>query len=158
MPDIKHYKVTEPHLDIHCGLGEAPFWDKSTNTLRFVDIVKKHLHTIDLAKGPSSHKQIDLDIAIGTTADIEGNDDEFVFGGKAGYGIMNKKSHEWRYIKKVWSEKEIEQGKERNLRGNDGSVDTAGRYFLGTMNDPTVSEIKEEGKSARKIHQHQYHD
>ena len=25
MPEIKKYKITEPYLDVHCGLGEAPY-------------------------------------------------------------------------------------------------------------------------------------
>lgn len=90
MPDTKHYKITEPYLDLSCGLGEAPFWESSRNTLRFVDIVKEKLHTVNLAQGPSSHKQWDLQYSIGTTADIEGNDREFIFGGKSGYGIFNR--------------------------------------------------------------------
>jgi len=84
MPEIVKYKITEPYLDLDCGLGEAPFWDKARDTLRFVDISKKKLHTIKLSEGPSSHQQIDLKHSIGTTADIEGNEDEFVFGGKYG--------------------------------------------------------------------------
>lgn len=147
MPDIKHYKVTEPWLPVSCSLGEAPYWEKDTNTLRFVDIVKKQLHTVDLNKGPSSHKQIDLPIAIGTTADIEGRPDEFIFGGKEGYGIMNKKTHEWKYIKKYWTDEEAKEGskegKANRQRGNDGAVDIEGRYWVGTMNDPL--EVEEPG-------------
>ena len=148
MPEIKRYKITEPYLDIHCGLGEAPFWDKSTNTLRFVDIVKKHLHTINLDKGVSSHKQTELPISIGTTANIKGNEEEFVFGGKAGYGIMNKKTEEWRYIKKFWTGDEVKNEKEHRNRSNDGAVDIKGRYWVGTMNDPTV--VEEPGPEGEK--------
>ena len=102
MPDIKRYKVTEPWVRTSCGLGEAPFWDKKSNTLRFVDIIKKQLFSVNLDEGPSSLKTFDLPISVGTTANIEGNDEEFIFGGKSGYGIMNKKTAEWRYIKKMW--------------------------------------------------------
>lgn len=86
MSEIKKYKITEPYLDLSCGLGEAPFFEQSRNALRFVDIVKKKLHTVDLSAGPSSHKQWDLEYSIGTTADIQGNDEEFIFAGKSGYG------------------------------------------------------------------------
>lgn len=92
MPELKKYKITEPYLHLSCGLGEGPFWEKDRNVLRFVDIVKKKLHTVDLSQGPSSHKQWDLDFSIGTTADIEGNDKEFLFGGKSGYGVFNRVS------------------------------------------------------------------
>jgi sugar lactone lactonase YvrE len=100
MSPIKQIKVTEPWLKTSCGLGEAPFWDKKSNTLRFLDIIKKQLHVVNLSEGPSSHKTIDLPFSIGTTANIEGNDEEFIFGGKEGYGIANKKTGEPRYITK----------------------------------------------------------
>lgn len=152
MPEVKRYKVTEPYLDIHCGLGEAPFWDKKSHTLRFVDIVKKQLHTVDLDKGPESHKTFQLDISVGTTANIQGNDEEFVFGGKAGYGIMNKKTAAWKYIKKMWTAEEESNGFAHRMRSNDGSVDSMGRYWVGTMNDPiVVDEPGPEGKSVQAM-------
>ena len=138
MSQVKQIKVTEPWLKTSCGLGEAPFWDKKSNTLRFLDIIKKQLHVVNLNEGPSSHKTIDLPFSIGTTANIEGNDDEFIFGGKEGYGIANKKTGEPRYIKKFWSDEEVKSGKANRMRSNDGSVDSQGRYYVGTMNDPTV--------------------
>lgn len=56
----------QPYLKLQCGLGEGPFWEEATNTLRFVDIVKQQLHVIDLAKGPESHKVLaNLDISVG---------------------------------------------------------------------------------------------
>ena len=138
MPDIKQIKVTEPWLKTSCGLGEAPFWDKKSNTLRFLDIIKTQLHVVNLNEGPSSHKTIDLPFSIGCTANIEGNDDEFIFGGKEGYGIANKKTGEPRYIKKFWSDEEVQSGRAHRSRSNDGSVDSHGRFYVGTMNDPTI--------------------
>lgn len=145
MPEVKHYKVTEPYLDLQCGLGEAPFWDEKTNTLRLVDIVKKQLHVVELDKGPESLRTHQLDISVGTTANIEGNDDEFIFGGKAGYGIMNKRTAEWRYIKEMWTKEEVDSGYAGRMRSNDGAVDSQGRYWVGAMNDPSVTEIGPEG-------------
>lgn len=106
MSDIKRYTIQEPYLDLGCALGEGPFYDQGRNILRFVDIVKKKVHMIDLAKGPSSHKEFTLDHSISVTADIEGNDGEFVFGGKLGYGIMNKDNGKVRWIKKMWTDAE----------------------------------------------------
>lgn len=145
MSEVKKYTVSEPWLHTQCLLGEASFWDQESNTLRFVDIERKEIHTVDLDQGVSSHKVTQLSIAVTTTANIKGNKDEFVFGGKAGYGIMNKRTHEWRYIKKFWSEQEINDGKEKNQRSNDGSVDKQGRYLVGTMNDPTVTSVGKNG-------------
>lgn len=106
MPEMKRYKITEPYLDLQCALGEAPFWEKSTNTLRFVDIIKHKLHTVNLDEGPKSHKQWDLDFSIGTTADIEGTDGEFIFGGKWGYGIMDRETGKSRWVKMMWNDEE----------------------------------------------------
>lgn len=82
MPPIQKYKISHPYLDISCGLGEAPFYEKSHHSLRFVDIVKKKLHTIDLDEGVASHREFDLEFSIGTTADVEGVEGKFVFGGE----------------------------------------------------------------------------
>lgn len=145
MPEIKKYKVEEPWLRTQCGLGEAPFWDKESNTLRFVDVVKQKLYTVDLNDGPSSLKTFDLPFSVGTTANIAGNKEEFIFGGKSGYGIMNKKTGDVRYIKKMWTTEEVQEGKDHRMRSNDGAVDVEGRYFVGTMNDPLVKEPGPEG-------------
>ncbi|EOD52874.1 Calcium homeostasis protein [Neofusicoccum parvum] len=146
MSDIKTYTVDEPYLKIDCGLGEGPFWEEATNTLRFVDVIKQKLHAIDLSKGPESHKVIaDLDISIGVTADIEGDDEHLFFGGKHGYGILNRRTAKYKYIKKYWSDKEVAEGKEKLFRGNDGAVDSKGRFFVGVMNDPLVKSPEPEG-------------
>ena len=83
-------------MDINCALGEGPFWEKDRNKLRFVDMKKKQIHWVDLSEGPSSHKVLDLDFSIATTAEIEGKDDEFIFGGKLGYGMMRRDTGEVR--------------------------------------------------------------
>ncbi|EMC94632.1 hypothetical protein BAUCODRAFT_149764 [Baudoinia panamericana UAMH 10762] len=157
MPEVKQYKITEPYLDTKCGLGEAPFWEEERNSLRFSDIVNKKLHFIDLEKGPSSHKRFDLDFSVGTTADIEGNDKEFIFGGKYGYGVMNRETGESRWVQKMWTDEErkedgggkpgVGKTREERMRSNDGAVDINGRYWVGAMNDPLVVEgnITDEG-------------
>lgn len=86
-----------------------------------------------------------MDISMGCTADIEGNDEEFIFGGKFGYGICNRQTGEYRWIKKVWSDDEVKDGKPDRMRGNDGAVDSQGRYWVGFMNDPLVAEVVDEG-------------
>lgn len=88
MPPIQKYKISHPYLDISCGLGEAPFYEKSHNSLRFVDIVKKKLHTINLDEGVASHREFDLEFSIGTTADVEGVEGKFVFGGEGGFFFL----------------------------------------------------------------------
>lgn len=140
--------ATQPWLRVQCSLGEGPFWETRTNTLRFIDIEKQELHSVDLNVGPSSHKVVKkMDISMGCTADIEGNDKEFIFGGKYGYGICNRETGEYRWIKKVWSEDEVRDKKPERMRANDGAVDSKGRYWVGFMNDPMVAEVVDEGMS-----------
>jgi sugar lactone lactonase YvrE len=108
-----------------------------------VDIVKKKVHTINLSEGPSSHKEFDLDFSIATTADIEGNDEEFIFGGKSGYGFFHRETGKVRLIKQMWTDVErqddgggkpgVGKNKEERMRSNDGAVDSKGRYWVGTM-------------------------
>ncbi|KAF1933891.1 regucalcin [Didymella exigua CBS 183.55] len=146
MPEYKVYEVTKPYIEINCSLGEGPFWEEETNTLRFLDVEKQELHRVDINKGPSSHKLIKkLDISMGCTADIEGNDKEFIFGGKYGYGIANKKTGDYRWVQKVWSEDEIKVKKHEKFRGNDGAVDSQGRFWAGFMFDPLVEEMRSDG-------------
>lgn len=144
MDDIQRWKVTEPYLHLHCGLGEAPCYEESTGILRFVDIVKEKLHTVDIKQGPSSHQIHDIDCAISTTAHIEGTGDELIVGAKLGYAVLNRGTEQLKYIKKVWDEHDG-AGKEESMRCNDGAVDSAGRYWVGTMNDPKVKAPTNEG-------------
>jgi sugar lactone lactonase YvrE len=142
----------QPFLDVGCGLGEAPFWEESTNTLRFVDIVKERVHTVDLNNGPSSHVEVPLDISIGTTADLEGEQaaGKFAFGGKHGYGIFDRKTAGYHYIKRYWDGEPDQAKKEHTMRGNDGAVDSHGRFWVGTMRDPKVNPPTDVGKVCTK--------
>jgi hypothetical protein len=57
--------ITQPWLKLNCSLGEGPFWEDDTNSLRFLDVEKLKVHRVDLKVGPSSHKVIkDFDISI----------------------------------------------------------------------------------------------
>ncbi len=130
---IPTWTVTTPYLDIHCGLGEAPFYSPSTNTLRFVDIKKKRLHTVSLTDGPSSLKTLQLDMPIGVTADIEGVDPEkrILIAGKSGIYVLDRETGKYVLLKRFY---ESEENDER-LRSNDGAVDPHGRFWIGTMSD-----------------------
>ncbi|KAL9042568.1 MAG: hypothetical protein Q9214_003735, partial [Letrouitia sp. 1 TL-2023] len=133
MSDVQIWNVSEPYLRLDCSLGEAPFCNDA-NILRFVDIVKQKFHTIDLSKEPSSHKQLDLEDAVSTTANIGGSEEDIVVGAKKGYAVLNQSTGKLRYIKKVWDE-----------RDGPGKEASAGRYWVGTMNDPKVQEPTDEG-------------
>lgn len=48
-------------------------------------------------------------------------------------------------MKKVWSEDEIKANKHEKFRGNDGAVDSQGRFWAGFMFDPLVEEMRSDG-------------
>jgi hypothetical protein len=61
--------ITQPWIRLNCSLGEGPFWEEDTNTLRFLDVEKQQVHRVDLNAGPSSHKIVkEFDISIGYVA------------------------------------------------------------------------------------------
>lgn len=146
MSGIKQWVVKEPWLDLHCELGEGPYYEATTNTLRFVDIKKKQLHTVNLTQGPKSLKTLQLDMPIGVTADIEGIDpqEKILVAGKSGIYILERKSGKYELLKKFYDTEE----KDERLRSNDGAVDPQGRFWVGTMSDFWVGEFHPEGKPA----------
>jgi sugar lactone lactonase YvrE len=145
MASIQTWTVTEPYLDIHCGLGEAPYYEAERNTLRFVDIKNKRLHTVDLSAGPKSLKTLQLDMPVGVTADIEGEDSskKILVGGKSGVYVLDRETGKYELLKKYYDSEE----KDERLRSNDGAVDTEGRFWVTTMNDFWVGEPQAEGLS-----------
>ena len=144
MAEVKTWTVTEPYLNIHCGLGEAPYYDAATNTLRFVDIKKKRLHTVDLATGPESLTTLQFDMPVGVTADIEGVDPsrKILIGGKSGVYVLDRVTEKWDLLKRFYDSEENDE----RLRSNDGAIDPQGRLWIGTMNDFWVGEPQAEGQ------------
>ena len=142
---FQRWTVTEPYLDLHCALGEGPYYEEATNRLRFVDIIKKHLHTVDLSIGPKSLKTLQLDMPVGVTADIEGIDSKkkILIGGKSGMYILDRETGKYELLKRFFDSEE----KDERLRSNDGAIDPQGRFWVGTMNDFWVGEPQAEGGS-----------
>jgi sugar lactone lactonase YvrE len=140
--EFQRWKVTEPYLNIHCGLGEAPYHEVDLNQLRFLDIKKHRLHVFNLSDGPSSLKTLQLDMPVGVTADIEGVDPskKILVGGKTGLAVLDRETGKYEYLTHFYDSRE---GDER-LRSNDGTVDCEGRFWIGTMNDFNVGEPQAE--------------
>lgn len=145
MAEYKIWTVSEPWLDIHCGLGEGPFYEAATHTLRFVDIKRNKLHTVGVAEGPPSLKTLDLPMPVGVTADIEGIDSSkrILVGGKSGVYLLDRESGNLELLKRFYDTED----KDERLRSNDGSIDPQGRLWIGTMNDFWVGEPQAEGQS-----------
>jgi sugar lactone lactonase YvrE len=62
---IETITVTTPFLDISCALGEAPYVDETTGTLRFVDIIRREFHSVSLSGDASTHRVTPLPDSIG---------------------------------------------------------------------------------------------
>lgn len=146
MTGLQQWTVEKPWLEPHCLLGEGPFYEKATKTVRFVDIEKKQLHTASLAEGPSSLKTVQLDVSPSVTADIAGVNpqEKILLGTKYGIAVFDRRSGEYELLKAY-----SEPGNER-LRGNDGAADPNGRFWLGTMTDFGLGDFAPEGECARQ--------
>lgn len=143
MSDFQVWTATEPYIEPHCKLGEGPFYEAQSNTLRFVDIIQRRLHTVDLALGAPSLTTLQLDAAATVTADIEGVDprEKILIGVKHGLAVLDRKSGAYEYVARLGDE-----GGER-LRTNDGGADPRGRFWLGTMTDFGLGPFQPEGES-----------
>lgn len=141
---FQEWRVDEPYLNLHCKLGEGPYYEEATNTLRFVDIIQKRVHTVSLAQGPESAQTIQLDSPVTVTADVEGVDpqDKILIGVKYGLALLDRKTGQYEYIIKF----AVADGKENErLRSNDGGVDVHGRFWMGCMTDFGQGDFLPEG-------------
>jgi len=64
---------------------------------------------------------------------------------------MNRKTGEYKLIKRFWEGDEDQAGKEHRLRANDGAVDSQGRYWITVMNDPLVKAPTDEGTKTHAV-------
>ncbi|KAK3996108.1 hypothetical protein QBC44DRAFT_319213 [Cladorrhinum sp. PSN332] len=142
--EFRIWQVKSPYLNIHCKLGEGPHFEPATDTLRFVDIIQKRLHTVSLAD-PEDLTTLQFDEPVTVTADIEGVDpsDRILVGAKKGIAVLDRKTGRYEYVS-GFDEAAGAKGLER-LRSNDGAVDPNGRFWLGTMTDFGLGEFKSEG-------------
>ncbi|KAK4216123.1 putative regucalcin protein [Rhypophila decipiens] len=137
----EEWVVTEPYMDLHTALGEGPHYEPATNTLRFVDIINKRLHTVDLAAGPSSLKTLEFDVPVTVTADVEGYNpqEKLLIGAKYGLALLDRKTGQYEYLEGA----KFEEGE--RTRSNDGEVDPHGRFWIGTMTDFGLGDFRDEG-------------
>jgi sugar lactone lactonase YvrE len=144
MAALQTWSVSEPWLETHCELGEGPFYEKETNSIRFVDIAKKKIITASLDDGPASLQTIQLDVSPSVTSDIEGIDptDRILVGLKYGLAILNRKDNSYEIIER------FNQPDNERLRSNDGAADPLGRFWLGTITDFNLGEFRAEGRQA----------
>lgn len=141
MADLQEWKVDTPWLESKCALGEGPFFEKETNSVRFVDIINKRLHTASLDQGPSSLDTVQFDVGVTVTCNIAGVDprDRILIGTKTGVAILDRKTGSYEMLTPF-----AETPNER-LRGNDGGADPHGRFWLGSMTDFPFGNCQPEG-------------
>ncbi|ERT01522.1 hypothetical protein HMPREF1624_02773 [Sporothrix schenckii ATCC 58251] len=148
---IPVWEVKEPYLDLHCQLGEGPFYEAETHSLRFVDIIQHRVHTVDLAAGPSSLHTLQLDVPVSVTADIEDVDprEKILVGLKYGLAVLDRKTSKYEYLHRFSESAELSKSKApvdfERIRGNDGAADPNGRFWLGSMTDFNLGEFQPEG-------------
>ncbi|RDW81362.1 SMP-30/gluconolactonase/LRE family protein [Aspergillus mulundensis] len=145
MSSMQKWTVSEPYLPISGTLLEGPFYDKSRNEFRFVDIWEQKLYAMDLAEGPESLRVLDTSEAIGMTANIasvsESQKEHIIAAAKHGFALVNRNTGELSYIARPWDEPD----KLKRMRFNDGAVDSKGRLWAGAMNDPKIKSPTNEG-------------
>ncbi|KAK2000079.1 hypothetical protein LX36DRAFT_747900 [Colletotrichum falcatum] len=141
MAPLQTWTVEKPYLNLHCALGEGPYYEKAANVLRFVDIKKKQIHFVDLDQGPESLRTVQLDVPVGVTADIAGVDpkEKILVGLKYGVAVLDVRPGTYEYVSRL-HDKDNER-----LRVNDGAVDPHGRFWLGTMTDFGLGDFQVEG-------------
>lgn len=141
---FQEWTVSEPYLNLHCKLGEGPYYEEATHSLRFVDIISKRVHTVSLAAGPDSVQTIQLDVPVTVTADLEGHDPQvkILIGVKYGIALLDRKTGEYEYVTRFAAADGTDNDR---LRSNDGAVDPHGRFWLGSMTDFGKGDIQAEG-------------
>lgn len=139
---IRQWHVAAPYINAHCELGEGPYYEKQTNSVRFVDIKKKQLLAVSLDDGPGSLKTLQLDVPVAVTADLEGHDphDKILVGLKYGIAVLDRTTGKYEYVARFASDNDNDR-----LRANDGAADPHGRFWLGTMTDFGLGPVQPEG-------------
>ncbi|KAL2751901.1 hypothetical protein ACRALDRAFT_1078327 [Sodiomyces alcalophilus JCM 7366] len=155
---IQQWTADKPFVVIRCGLGEGPFYEPQTYSLRFVDIKEKRIHTVSLTNGPESLTTIQLDVPPSVTADVDGLDPTktILVGLKHGIALLDRQTLTYQYVARFDATSELES---ERVRANDGAVDPHGRFWLGAMTDFGFGDPKPEegalyrftGESAHKV-------
>lgn len=147
MSTLQEWKVERPWLETHCGLGEGPFFEEETNTVRFVDIKKKRVHTASIEAGQSSLTTLQLDVCPTVTSDIEGVDsrERILLGIKYGIAVLDRATGKYEVVQ------QFEEPNNERIRANDGAADPNGRFWLGTMTDFGIGDFQAEGKAMQAV-------
>ena len=108
-------------------LGESPVWSPDEAALYWVDINNPTVHRLDPATGERRHWRIETETgSIGLAGP-----GRLIAGLRTGAHYLDLESGK---IEKICDPEG--EGRFNRNRMNDGKVDRAGRFWVGTMNDP----------------------
>ena len=119
MSEIEHV------LSVHNKLGEGPLWSVEEQALYWVDIQDNCFFRFHPVTGIS--EKIDVEVAIGVLALRASGG--LVLATKKGFAFWDKHTQELQYIVNPEATKP-------HMRFNDGAVDSAGRFWAGSMREP----------------------
>jgi sugar lactone lactonase YvrE len=123
--------TAEPVLRAAAALAEGPRWDARTQRLLWVDIDGRALHEFDPAAG--TDRAIGLPAKVGAAAPTE--DPERVLVALADrLAIVDLSTGEHEPLAAFPHRRE-------GMRANDGAVDPAGRFWIGTMADDEAPDL-----------------
>lgn len=105
-----------------CLLGEGPLWVASERALRFVDIKRGHLHRFVPKTGACE------------TIDVGGKP-SFILPASDGSFLVGSEHRIWRLTNDRFDTCVAVIDQPTHNRINDGTVDTRGRLWFGTMDD-----------------------
>jgi sugar lactone lactonase YvrE len=111
-------------LDLKTALGESPLWSVAEERLYFVDIKNARIHAFEPAGG--SLTTFDLPEEVGCIGLAVGGG--FVAGLRSGIWLLDAEA---RLIRKLADNPEDQA----TSRFNDGTVDPAGRFIAGTLDE-----------------------
>src|SRR5258708_5564163 len=109
-------------LDAKAVLGEGPVWDEKGGVLYWVDIDRPAVHRFD----PASGEDLALDVGEPVGSIVLCPDGTIVLARKSGFAVLDDWDSPLRLLAAVESDRE-------ETRMNDGSCDTRGRFWAGTM-------------------------
>lgn len=112
-------------------LGECPRWDHRDNRLYWVDITGQRLHRLDWVSGSLDTLSVDEDIGCFALHEHGG----FVAGMRSGVWRLDESGQK---LKKLAANPEDTQFS----RFNDGRADSAGRFWLGTVDENKAGSAK----------------
>ena len=117
----------EVAADGNAVLGESPVWSPDEAALYWVDINNPTVHRLDPATGERRHWLIETETG---SIGLAGSG-RLVAGLRTGLHFLDLETGK---IEKICDPEG--EGRFNENRMNDGKVDRAGRFWVGTMNDP----------------------